>query len=210
MPGTKEIRLNAFAMNCVGHINHGLWTHPRDRSTDYTSLRYWTDLAQTLERGLFDGIFLADIVGVYDVYGGNVDVTLRESIQLPVNDPLLLVPAMAAVTRNLGFGVTVNVNVEHPYTFARRLSTLDHLTDGRIGWNIVTGYLDSAARAVGQDALAEHDSRYDRAEDYLALARKLWETSWEDGAVRRDRAGRVYADPAKLHRVHHDLSLIHI
>ena len=116
MPGTKEIRLNAFAMNCVGHINHGLWTHPRDRSTDYTSLRYWTDLAQTLERGLFDGIFLADIVGVYDVYGGNVDVTLRESIQLPVNDPLLLVPAMAAVTRNLGFGVTVNVNVEHPYT----------------------------------------------------------------------------------------------
>lgn len=204
MPGKKEIRLNAFSMNCVGHINHGLWTHPRDRSVDYTALPYWTGLAQTLERGLFDGVFLADIVGVYDVYGGNVDVTLRESIQLPVNDPLLLVPAMAAVTQNLGFGVTVNVNVEHPYTFARRLSTLDHLTGGRIGWNIVTGYLDSAARAVGQDAQAEHDSRYDRAEDYLALARKLWETSWEDDAVRRDRTGRVYADPSKLHRVHHD------
>lgn len=102
MPGKKEIRLNAFSMNCVGHINHGLWTHPRDRSVDYTALPYWTGLAQTLERGLFDGVFLADIVGVYDVYGGNVDVTLRESIQLPVNDPLLLVPAMAAVTQNLG------------------------------------------------------------------------------------------------------------
>ncbi|MGC8159788.1 N5,N10-methylene tetrahydromethanopterin reductase, partial [Salmonella enterica] len=87
-------------MNCVGHINHGLWTHPRDRATDYRRLDYWTKLARTLERGLFDGLFLADIVGTYDVYRGNVDVPLRESIQLPVNDPLLLVPAMAAATQH--------------------------------------------------------------------------------------------------------------
>ena len=134
-------------MNCVGHINHGLWTHPRDTSTQYHSLRHWTDLARTLERGLFDGLFLADIVGTYDVYQGNVDVTLRESVQLPVNDPTLLVPAMAAVTEHLGFGVTVNLGYEHPYLLARRFSTLDHLTQGRIGWNVVTGYLDSAAPA---------------------------------------------------------------
>ena len=93
----KHILLNAFDMNCVGHIQHGLWTHPRDRSIDYNTLPYWTGLAQTLERGLFDGLFIADIVGVYDVYQRNADVTTREAIQLPVNDPMLLVSAMAAV-----------------------------------------------------------------------------------------------------------------
>lgn len=206
MPNTrarKRILLNAFNMNCVGHINHGLWTHPRDRSSDYRLLSYWTDLARTLERGLFDGLFLADIVGVYDVYQRNVDVTLRESIQLPVNDPTLLVPAMAAATQHLGFGVTVNLTYEAPYLLARRFSTLDHLTQGRIGWNIVTGYLDSAARAMGQPAQLPHDERYDRADEYLEVLYQLWEGSWEDGAVRRDKAARVYADPAKVHRVEH-------
>ena len=200
----KEILLNAFNMNCVGHINHGLWTHPRDKSSDYNRLDYWTSLAQTLERGLFDGLFLADIVGVYDVYRQSVDLTLRESIQLPVNDPLMVVSAMAAVTKGLGFGVTVNVHAEEPYIFARRLSTLDHLTDGRIGWNIVTGYLDSAARAVGQAALGEHDTRYDRADECLELLYALWEGSWDDDAVRRDRAARVYADPAKVRKIRHE------
>ncbi|MGI4859043.1 MAG: N5,N10-methylene tetrahydromethanopterin reductase, partial [Janthinobacterium lividum] len=102
-PGKKKQMLfNAFNMNCVGHINHGLWTHPRDRSTDYRTLSYWTDLAKLLERGLFDGLFIADIVGTYDVYEGSVALPLKESIQLPVNDPMMLVSAMAAVTRNLG------------------------------------------------------------------------------------------------------------
>ena len=142
----KQILLNAFNMNCVGHINHGLWTHPRDTSTAYKTLDYWTHLARLLERGLFDGLFLADIVGVYDVYQDSADLTLRESIQLPVNDPLLIVPAMAAVTRHLGFGVTVNLTYETPYLLARRFSTLDHLTQGRVGWNIVTGYLERGAR----------------------------------------------------------------
>jgi len=199
----KPILLNAFNMNCVGHINHGLWTHPRDRSTDYRTLAYWTNLARTLERGLFDGLFLADIVGVYDVYQRNVDVTLRESIQLPVNDPTLVVPAMAAVTEHLGFGVTVNLTYEQPYLLARRFSTLDHLTQGRIGWNIVTGYLDSAARAMGLEQQLPHDERYDRADEYLEVLYKLWEGSWEADAVRRDKAARIFADPAKLHRVEH-------
>ncbi|NLP63629.1 LLM class flavin-dependent oxidoreductase [Paraburkholderia sacchari] len=199
----KQILLNAFNMNCVGHINHGLWTHPRDRSFDYRQLPYWTDLARTLERGLFDGLFLADIVGVYDVYQHNVDVTLRESIQLPVNDPLLLVSAMAAVTNHLGFGVTVNLSYEQPYLLARRFSTLDHLTQGRIGWNIVTGYLDSAARAMGLSEQLPHDERYERADEYLDVLYELWEGSWEADAVQRDRRARVYADPAKVHRVRH-------
>ncbi|MBL4926666.1 LLM class flavin-dependent oxidoreductase [Fuscibacter oryzae] len=199
----RPIIVNAFNMNCVGHINHGQWTHPRDTSVNYKRLEYWTGLAKTLERGLFDAIFLADILGTYDVYGGGIDVTAREAVQLPVNDPLMLVSAMAAVTKGLGFGVTVNVNNEAPYSFARRISTLDHLTDGRIGWNIVTGYLDSAARAVGRDGQTGHDLRYDQADDYLEVLYKLWEGSWEEDAVRADRAARVYADPAKIHPVHH-------
>lgn len=200
----KEILLNAFNMNCVGHINHGLWTHPRDRSDEYHRLDYWTSLAATLERGLFDGLFLADIVGVYDVYQQSADLTLRESIQLPVNDPLMLVSAMAAVTKGLGFGVTVNVHAEEPYIFARRMSTLDHLTEGRIGWNIVTGYLDSAARAVGQAALGEHDTRYDRDDECLELLYGLWEGSWDDEAVVRDRQARVYADSRHVRKIRHD------
>jgi len=199
----KQILLNAFNMNCVGHINHGLWTHPRDRSTEYNTLEYWVNQARILERGLFDGLFIADIVGVYDIYGGNVDVTLRESIQLPVNDPLLLVPAMAAATKNLGFGVTVNLTYDAPYLLARRFSTLDHLTRGRVGWNIVTGYLDSAARAMGLDGQIAHDERYDRADEYLEVLYKLWEGSWQDDAVRRDKAARVFADPSRVHRVSH-------
>jgi FMN-dependent oxidoreductase (nitrilotriacetate monooxygenase family) len=203
MAAKKEILLNAFNMNCVGHINHGLWTHPRDESLHYNTIEHWTGIARTLERGLFDGLFIADIVGVYDVYQGNVDVTLRESIQLPVNDPMLLISAMAAVTRDLGFGVTVNLGYELPYLLARRFSTLDHLTRGRIGWNIVTGYLDSAARAMGLSEQLPHDERYERADEFLDVLYQLWEGSWEEGAVRRDKAARVFADPARVHAVHH-------
>jgi len=204
MAQKKQILLNAFNMNCVGHINHGLWTHPRDRSLEYNTLEYWTGMARTLERGLFDGLFIADIVGVYDVYQRNVDVTLRESIQFPVNDPLMLVSAMAAATRHLGFGVTVNLTYEQPYLLARRFSTLDHLTRGRIGWNIVTGYLDSAARAMGLAKQIAHDERYERADEYLEVLYKLWEGSWEDAAVQRDKAARVFADPARVHKVRHE------
>ncbi len=197
------IRFNAFAMNTVGHQSPGLWTHPRDRSTDYVGLPFWTDLARTLERGLFDGLFVADVMGVYDVYGGTPDAALRHAVQVPSNDPLLIVPAMAQVTTHLGFGVTFSLTYEHPYPFARRMSTLDHLTNGRIGWNIVTGYLDSAARNLGLAKQLGHDERYDLADEYLDVVYKLWEKSWDDDAVVRDRARGVYADPAKVHPIGH-------
>ncbi|HUD58919.1 MAG TPA: LLM class flavin-dependent oxidoreductase [Acetobacteraceae bacterium] len=199
----KQIRLNAFDMNCIGHIQHGMWSHPRDRSMNYTDLDHWVQLARTLERGLFDGLFLADILGVYDVFQGSPDASIRNAVQIPVNDPLLLIPAMAYATQNLSFGVTCNLTYEPPYTFARRMSTLDHLTKGRIGWNIVTGYLDSAARGMGMAQQPEHDSRYDVAEEYMQVVYQLWEGSWEDGAVLRDRKTRVFADPARIHRVRH-------
>jgi len=204
MSQKKQIHVNAFNMNCVGHIHHGLWTHPRDQSTRYNTLEYWTNIARVLEKGLFDGIFIADVIGYYDVYQGGTDLTLRESIQLPVNNPWLLISAMAAVTEHIGFGVTATVGAEHPYTFARNVSTLDQATRGRLGWNIVTGYVDSGARGLGQDGLAAHDARYDRADDFLTLSYKLWEGSWEDDAVLADRASRVYARPDKVHPVQHE------
>ena len=156
----KQVRLNAFEMNCVAHQSPGLWRHPRDRSRDYRRLDGWIELARTLERGLFDGLFLADVLGVYDVYGGGPEAALRHATQTPVNDPLLLIPAMAAATKHLGFGVTVTLSYEPPFPFARRMSTLDHLTDGRIGWNIVTGYLDSAAKGMGEGGQRKHDDRF--------------------------------------------------
>jgi FMN-dependent oxidoreductase (nitrilotriacetate monooxygenase family) len=199
----REILLNAFDMNCVGHIQQGMWRHPRDQSTRYLDLAYWTELAKTLEDGLFDGLFLADVIGVYDVFGGNADAALRGAVQVPVNDPMLLIPAMAAATSHLGFGVTANLLYEAPYLFARRMSTLDHLTRGRVGWNIVTGYLDSAARAAGFSAQPAHDDRYDLADEYMSLVYKLWEQSWDDDAVRADRHSGVYADPTKVRAVQH-------
>lgn len=200
----REILINAFHMNTVGHQSPGMWTHPRDRARHYTDLQYWADLARTLERGLIDALFLADVLGVYDVYAGSPDAALRHAIQVPVNDPSLLIPAMAMVTENLGFGVTCTLSFEPPYPFARRMSTLDHLTKGRIGWNIVTGYLDSAAKGMGERTQTGHDRRYDMAEDYMQVVYKLWEGSWEDDAVAANKTSGLFTDPAKVHRMVHD------
>lgn len=200
----REIRFNAFDMACVGHIQQGMWRHPRDRSADYLSLDYWMGLARLLEEGLFDGLFLADVLGIYDVHGGNGDAAIRNAVQVPLLDPMLLVPAMAAATRNLGFGVTCNLAWESPALLARRFSTLDHLTQGRIGWNIVTGYLDSAARAMGLDRQMAHDDRYDLADEYMEIVYRLWEESWAADALKRDRAAGIYADPARVKRIRHE------
>ncbi len=201
---TRQIRFNAFQMNAAGHQSPGLWTHPRDTSHRYTDPDYWIELAQLLEAAKFDAIFLADVLGVYDVAGGSVDAALRGGVQVPLADPLALVPLMAGATKHLGFGVTATLTYEHPYTFARRASTLDHLTRGRFGWNIVTGYLDSAARNLGLDRQLGHDERYDLADEYLDVVYKLWEKSWDDDAVVRDKASRVYTDPSKVHEIRHE------
>ncbi|SDY54773.1 LLM class flavin-dependent oxidoreductase [Herbiconiux ginsengi] len=200
---TKQIRFNAFDMNCVAHQSSGMWRHPDDQSWRYKEISYWTELAKLLESGSFDGIFIADVLGTYDVYGGSNEAAIRHGAQVPVNDPVLLISAMAAVTENLGFGVTAGTAYEHPYPFARRMSTLDHLTNGRVGWNVVTGYLPSAARNMGHDDQLEHDQRYDVADEYLEVLYKLWEGSWEDDAVIRDRESGVFTDPAKVHEIGH-------
>ncbi|KQR96726.1 5,10-methylene tetrahydromethanopterin reductase [Williamsia sp. Leaf354] len=200
---SRPIRFNAFDMNCVAHQSPGLWRHPQDRSWDYTTLDYWVELAKLLETGGFDGLFIADVLGTYDVYAGTDEAAIRQGAQTPVNDPLLLVSAMAYATEHLGFGITTGTGFEHPVPFARRMSTLDHLTKGRIGWNVVTGYLPSAARNMGETDQLAHDARYDHADEYLEVLYKLWEGSWERDAVRRDREAGVFADPAKVHHIGH-------
>ena len=199
----RPIRFNAFSMNAASHQSPGLWRHPRNTSTDFNRLAYWTDLARLLERGLFDALFIADVMGIYDVYQGSPHPALRGGVQVPVNDPMLLVPAMAAVTEHLGFGITFSLTYEHPYPFARRMSTLDHLSDGRVGWNIVTGYLDSAARNLGLDRQLGHDQRYDLAEEYLQVLYKLWEKSWDDDALVLDRETGRYVEPTGVHPIGH-------
>jgi long-chain alkane monooxygenase len=198
-----RLRFNAFSMNCVSHIHHGQWTRPDSRSMDYTDLDAWIELAQLLERGKFDALFLADVVGTYAAYGGSRDAAVEEGLQTPVNDPSLLIPAMAAATENLGFAFTQSVLQEQPFNFARRISTLDHLTKGRVGWNIVTSYLTDAARNLGYGDLPSHEERYARAEEYMQVVYKLLEGSWEDDAVIRDTERGIYADPSKIHDINH-------
>ncbi len=200
----KKIHLNAFEMNCVGHIAHGLWRYPGNNRHRYTDIRYWTELAKLLEKGKFDALFLADVVGVYDVYKQGQETAIREAVQVPCNDPFLVVPPMALATKHLAFAVTFSTTYEKPFAHARRMSTLDHLTKGRIAWNVVTSYLPSAARNFGLDGMIRHDERYEIAEEYLDVSYKLWEGSWEDDAVVRDAERGVYADPGKVHQISHD------
>ncbi len=194
----KTIRLNALDQCNPSFQAFGLWAHPRDKAVNYTSPEYWMDYARLLERGLFDNFFLADVYGFPDVYEGRPDGALRNGSQAPSLDPAVLVPLMASVTENLCFTITGSCSYEHPYSFARRISTLDHMTKGRLGWNIVTSYLRSGALAMGRDALIEHDLRYEMAEEFLEGVYRLWQESWAEGAVVADKDARIYADPSLI------------
>ncbi len=199
-----RIRLHALRQSTVGHTAIGLWRHPDSRAHQYRDLSFWLETARILERGRFDALFVADALGPLEVYEGRVDAALRDGIQTPTDDPLLTISAMAAATEHLGFAVTVSSTYERPYQFARKMTTLDHLTQGRIGWNIVTSALDSAARNLGLERQIPHDERYVIAEEFMEVVYKLWEGSWEDDAVVRDVAAGVFADPARVHPIAHE------
>ena len=200
---SKRISLNAFSMATPGHQSPGLWRHPQSKTENYTKLDYWTNLAKVLEKGRFDALFLADVLGPYDVFEGSAAPSLRDGMQIPANDPMMYVSAMAQATKNLGFAVTAAVTFENPYALARRLSTLDHVTAGRIGWNVVSSYLNSAALNHGMSAQMGHDERYAVAEEFMEVVYKLWEGSWEDDAVVIDREKGIYVDPEKVHPIEH-------
>lgn len=203
MPVRPPLRLAAFVMDTVSHIQHGLWRHPEARQHEFDDVRMWIDLAQTLERGRFDTLFFADVVGLYGPADGDYTVNAREGLQVPNADPSILAAALATHTEHLGLAFTSSVLQAHPFEFARRVSTLDHLSGGRIGWNIVTSALDGAARNFGYDRLEEHDERYAWAQEYVDVVTKLWEGSWDDDAFRADKAAGVVSDAAGIHRIDH-------
>jgi FMN-dependent oxidoreductase (nitrilotriacetate monooxygenase family) len=194
---------NAFHMFAVSHHAQGLWAEPDSRQLEYNSGQMWIDLARLLERGRFDTLFFADVLAPYETYQGSRDAAVYEGMQFPTGDPSVLIPLLAHHTEHLGFTFTQNVLQEHPYPFARKMSTLDHLTGGRIAWNIVTTFLAGAGRNLGFGGLPGHAERYARAEDFTRAAYALWEASWEDDAVVRDLERRQYIDPAKVHEVDH-------
>lgn len=203
----KDLIINAFLMGSAGNQTIGTWRHPKDRSTElYQSPKYWTELAQLLERGKFNSVFLADVLGPYDVYKGpqNIGPVAKAGSQWPISDPSYFIPLMAAVTTKLAFGMTISTISEQPYHLARRLGTLDLITNGRVGWNIVTSYLDSASRnLLNGDSLPENMERYERAEEYVNVVYKLFLSSWQDGAVKLDKINGVFTDPQGLRTIDH-------
>jgi FMN-dependent oxidoreductase (nitrilotriacetate monooxygenase family) len=203
MADRKQLILNAFAMQSPSHLNPGLFRYPNDRGSHYKDLSHWIELAKKLEAAKFHAIFFADVLGGYDVYKGpaNLEPTIPAGSQFPINDPLYSIPALAAATESISFGVTASTTYDAPYAQARRFSTVDHLSKGRVGWNIVTSYLDSAARNFGLNTQIEHDERYRIADEYLNVTYKLWEGSWRDDAVKNDHSG--YADPRGVRQINH-------
>jgi len=191
-------------MNVVSHIYHGLWRHPDTRQIEFNDLDTWVDLARLLEEGRFDALFLADVIGVDPAYKGSWDTYVKEAVQIPSNDSSALAAALVGVTENLGLTFTSSILSEHPFSFARRLSTLDHLSKGRIGWNIVTSVSHNAAQNFGLDRIVAHDERYAWADEYMDVVYKLWEGSWDEDALIADKRAGIYADPEKVHRVYHD------
>lgn len=204
MPDRPPLHFAAFVMNTASHIIQGTWRRPTARQADFNRLGLWVDLAKTLERGGFDAIFFADVVGLYAPYRGDERKYVEVGLQVPSNDPSVLASAIAYATEHLGIAFTASILQEHPFNFARRISTLDHASNGRVAWNIVTNYLPNASRNFGLDGLTKHDERYAWADEYVDVAYKLWEGSWEDDALLQDRATGIHADYDKIHRINHE------
>ena len=200
----QPLHFAAFVMNTTGHIIQGTWRRPTARQADFNSLDHWVGLAKTLERGRFDAIFFADVVGLYAPYRGDERKYVETGLQVPSNDPSVLASAIAYATEHLGIAFTASILQEHPFNFARRISTLDHASKGRIAWNIVTNYLPNASRNFGLEGLTKHDERYAWADEYVDVTYKLWEGSWEEDALVQDRETGVHADYDKIHRINHE------
>ena len=200
---SKLIHFNAFNQCCAALQSFGQYRNPRDRTSQgYTKTEHWIELARLLDRGCFDSLFFADVHGAYDVYKGGAEAGIRHAVQFPGNDPTVLFPALAQATRHLGFIATYSTTYYPPFHTAKLFSSLDHFTGGRVGWNIVTSYLGSAARN-GLGEMLAHDERYERAEEYMEVVYKLWEASWEEDAVVRDGSRDMHTDPAKVHAIDH-------
>ncbi|WP_159981582.1 MULTISPECIES: NtaA/DmoA family FMN-dependent monooxygenase [unclassified Novosphingobium] len=199
---SKHIHLVSFLINSP--INHTVlsWAQPGDNRLDALhDLKAWQDLARTLERGRFDAIFFADTPGVFDRYRGTHEDAVKYGVCWPCLDPVVLLSALAAATTHLGLAATMSTSSYQPWSIVRQLGTIDYLSGGRVGWNIVTGHLRGEHRALGLHQL-DHDRRYDRADEYMEVCYKLW-NSVKPGAILADREAGVYADPAKVEFIDH-------
>ena len=194
----KKMHFAVILLHCPMHHSVGSWRLPRSLvGYDYARPPFWQDVARILERGKFDMLFLADGIGVSDRYGRSIETTIRYGVQCPTHDATPLIPLMATVTSRLGLAVTISTAYLPPLYLARQLATLDHLTDGRVGWNVVTTPLEHEMEVYS------HDERYERADEYLEVCNKLW-SSWEPDAILRDRESGVFADPTKVHPINHE------
>ena len=180
------------------------WADPADRQLEgLGDFAYWQGMARTLERGCFDAVFFADSPATHAVYNGNADPSVQYGVSWPNHDPMPLVAVMAAATERLGFGVTLSTTGTTPYLATRRMSTLNYLSRGRVGWNIVTGFSQAEHRANGMGAQMPHDERYDMADEFMEICYRLWDGVPPDAIV-RDADGGIFADPAKVQRVEYE------
>ncbi|GAA1277353.1 monooxygenase [Planotetraspora silvatica] len=187
---SRKLHLNAFLMG-VGH-HEAAWRHPRTDPLRLTDVRHFQNLAQIAERGRLDSVFFADGLALQ----GDVRHNALGGLE-----PLTLLSALAAVTDHVGLIATVSTTYNEPFHVARRFASLDHISGGRAGWNIVTSAGEAEAHNFGIERPAHRD-RYERAAEFLEVATRLWD-SWEDDAVVGDRDAGIYADIAKIHQVDH-------
>jgi len=199
----KKLRFGLFENAQANDSGRVTWRHPENERDQYNTIEYWTKLAEICEQGGLDFLFLADAWGWADVNGERPDIASTEGLDLPRLDPFIVASAILARTENLGLVMTGSTLLEQPYAFARRMQTLDHLSKGRIGWNIVTtGTAETAVKAFGVPMVG-HDDRYKMADDFMNLVYKLFERAWEKGALTLDKNGD-FADPTKIHRISHE------
>ena len=199
------VRFGFYEQACVGlgYGSSNLWQHPQDTRVDSLGYDFWVRQARQLEQAGFDFVFFGDVLAVYEAYEGSSRASILSGVELPAHDPFSIASAMLAVTEQLGVVVTASTTYEHPFSLARRFSTLDHLSQGRIGWNIVTSYLPRAAQNFGLAEAVPHDKRYDRAEEFLEVALQLWEDSWDDDAYVVDRESGLFANPDGVRTIDH-------
>ncbi|WP_149535642.1 NtaA/DmoA family FMN-dependent monooxygenase [Siccirubricoccus phaeus] len=176
------------------------WNLPSSRLYDWKRGELYMDIARLAERAFLDMVLFADIPAIPATYGNSNDHYVKHGLEVHL-DPAPILAMMGGATRHIGLGATLSTSLYPPFLLARMMGTLDHLTGGRSAWNVVTSASPTAAQNYGQDDLPEHDTRYDIADEYLDLVRKLW-NSWAPDAVLEDQERNVFADPAKVRPVH--------